>query len=314
MRDAYQAQLAPAGERIAAVVDRLERPWEVAWRTLDDDDAGWRVITAFNAAWSDAPPEWDMRRYTWTAHDGLEIEGLLVRRREDAGGAPRALAVNPRGGPCWPHRFGTIYLQAAAAVAAGYAVLLPNPRGSTGRGWQFQRANTHDWMGGDYRDSQLGLDALIERGIADPERLGVGGWSYGGYTTAWTITQTGRFKAAIVGAGASNRTSASGTTDMLRWAQTWFKSEFAEDPDEYWRRSPVRYIAQTTTPTLILHGELDARVPTSQGVELYNQLRAIGATTQLVIYPREPHTIGERQHQRDLLERVIGWFDKWVKG
>jgi dipeptidyl aminopeptidase/acylaminoacyl peptidase len=253
----------------------------------------------------------------WKADDGLEIEGQLIYPVGYQEGQKYPTILHIHGGPSWAwddHLYANWHDWGQFLAGHGYAVLLPNPRGSTGRGWQFQIANHAEWMVGDYRDSQAWLDALIERGIADPDKLGIGGWSYGGYTTAWTVTQTGRFKAAIMGAGVSNRVSMQGTTDIARWAQSWFKSEFAEHSDEYWESSPVRFIGQTSTPTLVLHGEQDMRVPHSQGVEFYNQLRTLGVPTTMVTYPREPHGIGERQHQRDLLERVLGWFDKWVKG
>jgi dipeptidyl aminopeptidase/acylaminoacyl peptidase len=157
------------------------------------------------------------------------------------------------------------------------------------------------------------VDAVIERGLADPQRLGIGGWSYGGYMTAWAIGHTDRFKAAIVGAGVTDLVSMQ-NTDIPSWlpgeellAQPW------DDPEIYARCSPISYAGQMATPTLILHGEADERVPVGQGRELYIALRARKVPTEMVIYPREAHPIMERQHQRDMLVRVLAWYDRWLK-
>ena len=300
------------GGRAAAIWGDATRPDEV-WTGVVGATS--RQLTRFNEALTTRHlGRTEMVR--WNAADGLEVEGLLIYPvgYEDGKAYPTILHIH--GGPSWAwddHLYANWHDWGQCLAGHGYAVLLPNPRGSTGRGWEYQIANHNDWMGADYRDSQAGLDALIERGIADPERLGVGGWSYGGLTTAWTITQTNRFKAAIVGAGVTNRVSMQGTTDIIPWAASWFAAEFAEDPDAYWHSSAMRYVGQVTTPTLVLHGGNDERVPVSQGWELYNALKTTGVPTKMVVYPREPHGIGEYHHQRDLLERVLGWFDEYVK-
>lgn len=248
--------------------------------------------------------------------DDLEIEGLLIYPVGYEEGTRYPTILHIHGGPSWAwddHFYASWHDWGQFLAGQGYAVLMPNPRGSTGRGWEYQIANYADWMGGDYLDSQRGLDMLIERGIADPDRLGIGGWSYGGLTTAWTLTQTDRFKAAVLGAGVTNRVSMQGTTDIVTWHGSWQTAEFAEATDEYWHRSAMRYIGQVKTPTLIPHGEKDDRVPVTQGWEYYNALRMMGVPTKMVVYPREPHGLTERQHQRDLMERVLAWFDEYVK-
>ena len=300
------------GERFAAAWGDATRPREL-WAGVVGGTA--RQLTSFNAGLA-SRSFGRTEAVSWTASDGTRIEGLLIYPLDYVAGQRYPTILHTHGGPtgAWnDHLYAGWHDWGQLLAANGYAVLLPNPRGSTGRGWRFALGNLHDLMGGDWSDSQAGLDALIERGIADPERLGAGGWSYGGYTTAWTITQTSRFKAAVVGAGASNRTSGAGTTDIIRWLQSWFRSDFTENPDEYWERSPVRYVGAATTPTLILHGEKDDRVPLSQSYELYNALKTLGVPARLVVYPRQPHTIAERNHQRDILERVVAWFDEYVK-
>jgi dipeptidyl aminopeptidase/acylaminoacyl peptidase len=153
---------------------------------------------------------------------------------------------------------------------------------------------------------------MIERGIADPDRLGVGGWSWGGYMTAWTISQTTRFKAAIMGAGLPNMVSDNGIGDIPTANLSYFEKTVYEDPEPYWERSAIKHLWNVTTPTLILHGEEDRRVAMPQGLELYTGLRALGIDTQFVTYPREPHGIQETKHQKDLIERVIGWYTKYL--
>lgn len=300
------------GGRFAATWADSTHPEEV-WAGVVG--AAPRQITNFNAALAErALGKTEVLR--WKADDGLEVEGLLIYPVGYQEGTAYPTILHIHGGPSWAwdeHLYANWHDWGQYLAGNGYAVLMPNPRGSTGRGSAYQIANHADWMGADYRDSQAGLDLLIERGIADPERLGVGGWSYGGLTTAWTVTQTNRFKAAIVGAGVTNRVSMQGTTDIIVWAGSWMTAEFAEDPDAYWHGSAMRYVGQVTTPTLVLHGGNDDRVPVSQGWEMYNALKTTGVPTKMVVYPREPHGIGEYHHQRDLLERVLGWFDEYVK-
>jgi dipeptidyl aminopeptidase/acylaminoacyl peptidase len=161
-------------------------------------------------------------------------------------------------------------------------------------------------------DILSGVDHLIAKGLADPERLGIGGWSYGGFLTAWTIGHTRRFKAAIVGAGVTDLLSfqAADIPSFLP-AEQLLASPY-EDQDLYLRCSPITYARQIETPTLILHGEADQRVRLGQGRELYSALRHLRRTVEMVTYPREEHFINERHHQRDLLERVAAWFKKWL--
>ena len=159
-----------------------------------------------------------------------------------------------------------------------------------------------------------GIDHVIEMGIADPERLGVGGWSWGGYLTAWTVTQTDRFKCAVMGAGVSNLASDQGQNDVPRMNDDYFDVSAHADPAPYLRVSPTTYIKNAMTPTLILHGEKDERVTVPQAWEMYRGLRWAGVETEFVTYPREEHPIRERAHQIDLLERVLGWFDRYLHG
>jgi len=302
-----------AGEHFSVVWSDATRPLEVWSGDLGGGEG--RQLTHVNAQFA-ARSLGRTEIVRWAVGDGQEIEGLLLYPVDYKAGTRYPTILHVHGGPSWAwddHFYANWHDWGQLLAGRGYAVLMPNPRGSTGRGWQFQVANWNDWMGADYRDSQQGIEYLIERGIADPERLGVGGWSYGGLTTAWVLTQTNRYKAGIVGAGVTNRVSMQHTTDIIRWAGSWMQADFAESPDAFWQSSAIRFIGQVTTPTLVLHGENDERVPVSQGWEYYNALRYAGGKTTIAVYPREPHGIEEYEHQRDLLERVVAWFDEHVR-
>jgi dipeptidyl aminopeptidase/acylaminoacyl peptidase len=166
----------------------------------------------------------------------------------------------------------------------------------------------------DFADIMSGVDYLIDRKIADPDRLGIGGWSYGGFMTSWSVTHTDRFKAAVVGAAVTDLISFAGTTDIT---PSFTDVYFGGVPFTRWQvfetHSPLTYLHNCKTPSLILHGEADTRVPVSQGWEFYNGLKMLGVPAEMVTYPREPHGIGERAHQVDLLTRVLAWYDQYLK-
>ena len=194
----------------------------------------------------------------------------------------------------------------------GYAVLMPNPRGSTAYGHEFQQLLQDDVGGGESRDLVTGALAMVERGIADPERLGIGGWSWGGYLTAMTTTKTTMFKAAVTGAGVANNVSDHAQGDIPAANLLYFAGEPYHHPDAYWAASPIRSAAKVTTPTLILHGDADARVHPGQSMEWYRALKTLGVPVEFVRYPREEHPIRERAHQIDLMRRVDAWFRRWL--
>jgi dipeptidyl aminopeptidase/acylaminoacyl peptidase len=253
----------------------------------------------------------------WKSPDGQEVEGLLTYPLGyEKGKRYPTLLVN-HGGPMGV--FTQTFIGApgpypvATFAGRGYAVLRPNPRGSSGYGAKFRYANYGDWGGGDFKDLMAGVDHLIAQGIADPERLGVMGWSYGGFMTSWTITQTKRFKAASVGAGVTNLMSFTGTADIPGFLPDYFGGEPWDKFEAYRTHSAMFQVKGVTTPTLIQHGERDLRVPLSQGQELYNALKRQGCTTQMVIYPRTPHGIEEPKLVVDCMNRNMQWFDKYVR-
>jgi dipeptidyl aminopeptidase/acylaminoacyl peptidase len=199
-------------------------------------------------------------------------------------------------------------------VARGYAVFYPNIRGSIGYGQKFIEMNRGDWGGGDFKDVMAGVDDLIACGIADPEKLGIGGWSYGGYMAEWAITQTTRFKTAVSGAGLSNLISEYGTEEGPSYDEWFYGVPY--EPEKlagFLNSSPFVYLKNARTPTLILQGEADTVDPVGQSVELYRGLKRYGVETELVLYPREPHGFHEEKHLVDRLNRILGWYDKYLK-
>ncbi|MFQ5630585.1 MAG: S9 family peptidase, partial [bacterium] len=253
----------------------------------------------------------------WQSGDGKEIEGLMTYPVGYKSGEKVPLLVIVHGGPTgvFVQRFiGNRGAYPIAAFASrGYAVLRCNVRGSSGYGHDFRYANYNDWGGGDFQDIMAGVDHLVSKGIADAERLGVMGWSYGGYMTSWVITQTKRFKAASVGAGVTNLMSFTGTADIPGFIPDYFGGEYWDVFDNWTSHSAMFNIKGVSTPTLIQHGENDARVPVTQGYELYNALKRQGVDTKMVTYPRQPHGIREPKLLMDAMQRNLDWFDKWIK-
>lgn len=254
---------------------------------------------------------------TWKSKDGRQIEGLLTLPVDYENGKRYPLILNIHGGPTgvfeetFIGRFGLYPI--ATFAARGYAVLRPNPRGSSGYGKEFRFANYNDWGGMDYQDDQAGVDKVIAMGIADPDRLAVMGWSYGGFMTSWTITQTHRFKAAAIGAGVTDLWSFTGTADIPGFLPDYFGGEPWNNFENYRKHSPITYVKGVTTPTLILHGEADIRVPPGQDFEFYHSLKSQGVITKMVTYPRQPHGPREPKFVLDIMNRHLDWVDKYVR-
>ncbi|MBV6521839.1 MAG: Dipeptidyl-peptidase 5 [Gemmatimonadaceae bacterium] len=261
---------------------------------------------------------------TWKSADGWQVEGVLLKPAGYQPGQRVPLLVDIHGGPTGAHTNGFKASWGSPGqvyAGSGWAVLYPNPRGSTGYGEKFMRGNIKDWGGGDYRDIMTGVDELVRRGIADSTRLAVTGWSYGGYMTGWVVSQTGRFKAAMMGAGLSNMVSMYGTTDIPGYIGTFYDgmpqldgSLTNKSLDFYRSRSAITYSDKVTTPLLMLHGGNDERVPIGQPMEYFRNLKDRGKTVELVFYPREGHGLGEYYHQIDKVKREYEWLAKYTLG
>ena len=304
----WQAFNVAAGGTIAYVGMRSDAPAEI-WSIADGKV---RALTSTNpqvAHWARG----QLREISWNSSgDGLLVHGLLMLPPDYRPGVPLPTLVQIHGGPAWAWWSGWLgswHEWAQLLSSHGYAVLMPNPRGSEGQGGKFTELARNDWGGADYQDVLDGLDKIIEEGIADPDRVAIGGWSYGGYLSAWAVTQDDRFRTAIVGAGVIDIGAMALTTDTPDYLPGYF-GDPAANRVAYDRHSPIRYADKVKVPVLILHGEQDQRVPIALGKQFYGALRSNGTPVEMVRYPREPHWFHEREHGRDVLERVLGWLDE----
>ncbi len=249
--------------------------------------------------------------YKFKSFDGQEIEAALLKPSTYDGKSKLPLITLIHGGPtgAWES---SIEAWGQLLAARGYAVFYPNIRGSVGYGEKFVESNRADWGGGDFKDVMSGIDDLVTRGVADPDHLGIGGWSYGGYMSEWAITQTPRFKAAVSGAGMANLISEYGTEQHPSYDE-WFWGVPFEKPTGFLNSSPFLHVKNAKTPTLILQGDADTVDPLGQSQELYRGLKRYGVETELVVYPREPHGFHEEKHLVDRLNRIVAWYDKYLQ-
>lgn len=254
----------------------------------------------------------------WKAADGLALAGIVTMPVGHRKGERHPLVVMPHGGPegvsqqGWNTRSG---YPVQLFAANGYVVFEPNYRGSSGRGVAFGKADHGDLGGKEFDDVLAGVDELVRQGVVDGDRVGMGGWSYGGYFSGLAATQhSPRFRAAMVGAAITNWMSFTGTSEiehensLVHW-NLWPYDQ----PELVWSRSPMAHTKQSKTATLIVHGSSDTRVPPEQAKELYRALRHAGTTTEVVFYPREGHGLGEREHQLDFMHRFLAWFDRHLQ-
>jgi dipeptidyl aminopeptidase/acylaminoacyl peptidase len=253
----------------------------------------------------------------WKAADGRDIEGILIYPIGYKAGSKVPLLLNVHGGPAGVfvqhYSAAPVIYPLAVFASKGFAILRPNPRGSTGYGAAFRRANEKDWGGADYQDLMRGVDKVIEMGIADSQRMGVMGWSYGGFMSAWIITQTNRFKAASIGAPVVNLTSFNGTADIPAFVPDYFGGQSWEIPETYAKFGAMMHIGKAKTPSLIQHNEGDIRVPISQGYELFNALKQRGVEARMLVVPRQAHGPTEPKALLKLMETNVSWFEEKLK-
>ena len=296
----------PLGTLVFTGVNAAQQ--EELW--VQEGEAQAQRVSSFNTSWAKfklAAPE--MIHYK--SFDGLEIEGSLLKPPDYQPGKRVAMIVLVHGGPtgAWSD---SIESWGQLLAAKGFAIFYPNIRGSSGYGQHFMEINRGDWGGGDFRDVMAGVDYLIAQGIADPDHLGIGGWSYGGYMSEWAITQTTRFKAAVSGAGLANLASEYGTENGPSYDH-WFYGVPYENLDGFMKSSPVKYLKNARTPTLILQGDADTTDPLGQSQELYRGLKHYGVEAEMVVYPREPHGFREEKHLVDRLNRILAWYESHLK-
>jgi dipeptidyl aminopeptidase/acylaminoacyl peptidase len=253
------------------------------------------------------------RSITWQ-NENYTMQGWLLTPIGADPHSAMPMITQVHGGPssaATPHFLGSGTL--VGLIDAGYAIFLPNPRGSFGQGEAFVRANRRDFGGGDLRDILAGIDAVERQAPIDDNRLGLMGGSYGGFMAMWANTQTDRFKAIVAAAGLSNWISYYGTNGINTWMLPFFGKTMYDDPEAYWNVSAVNFARQAHTPTFIYVGERDIEVPPTQSIEWWHALKDMGVPTSLVIYADEGHGLRQPEHRADAEKRTIAWFDTYLK-
>jgi len=300
--------LTPDGKTAAFVRSSFQDPPEVWAGPMGT----WQKVTRRNEG---IKPEWgEAKSLHWT-NDGFDVQGWLIYPKNFDASKKYPLVVCVHGGPgsgvqpSWP----TALSYKMALPAHGYFLFLPNPRGSFGEGEAFTRANVKDFGYGDWRDILAGTDEAIRVAPIDPQRLGLTGWSYGGYMTMWGVTQTDRFRAAMAGAGIANWSSYYGENKIDQWMIPFFGKTVYDDPEVYARSAPLTFIKKVKTPTLVIVGDSDGECPTPQSYEFWHALKTLGVKTELVVYEHEGHMFVKPEHLRDVMSRTVAWFDEYLK-
>jgi dipeptidyl aminopeptidase/acylaminoacyl peptidase len=290
---------------IALIRSSFERPPEVWAGPLDNLQQITHYNDALKPSWGKSEP------ITWT-NEGFHINGWLLYPADYDPAKKYPLIVMVHGGPSaaaqprWPNAgFGS-----APFAALGYFVLEPNPRGSFGEGEKFTQANRKDFGYGDLRDILAGVDTVLKNHPVDPNRIGITGWSYGGFMTMFAVTQTNRFHAAVSGAGLSDWLSYYGENSIDQWMIPFFGASVYDDPAVYAKSSAINYIKNAKTPTLIVVGDRDGECPAPQSFEFWHALRDEHVPAQLVVYPNEGHGFVNPEHRIDVLERALNWFNQ----
>jgi dipeptidyl aminopeptidase/acylaminoacyl peptidase len=293
------------GKKLATI----RNSWTLAPEVWTGTAADLHVLTHANDA---LKPMWGKTQNIHWRSDDFDVQGWLMYPVDYDPSKKYPMVVAVHGGPAsakrpsWPS--GSFDLSLLSSQ--GYFVLFPNPRGSYGSGEAFTKANVKEFGQGDLRDILLGVDDLLRTLPIDGTRLGIGGWSYGGYMTMWAVTQTHRFRAAVAGAGIANWQSYYGENLIDQWMIPYFGASVYDSPAVYARSSPINYIRNVTTPTLIAVGDSDAECPAPQSYEFWHALKTRGVKTQMIVYPGEGHAIRKPEHIEDLLQRTIGWFNQ----
>ncbi len=294
-------------KNVALVQSSFEKPPEVWAGDLMD----LKQITHINDG---VKPVWGKAESVEWENEGYHVQGWLLLPAHYDPAKKYPLIVEVHGGPSsavmprWPGvGYGPVPFS-----ALDYFVLMPNPRGSYGEGEKFTQANRKDFGYGDLRDILAGVDAVEKKYSVDDRRVGLTGWSYGGFMTMFAVTQTHRFRAAVAGAGISDWKSYYGENQIDQWMIPFFGASVYDDPAVYAKMSAINYIKNVATPVLEVVGERDGECPAPQSFEFWHALRDLGKTTELVVYPDEGHGFVNPEHRRDVLERALGWFEEYM--
>jgi dipeptidyl aminopeptidase/acylaminoacyl peptidase len=295
--------------RISALIrNSAVRPPEIWAGAIGD----WKPITHIN---DDVHSTWGQLKSLHWSNGDMKVQGWLMYPTDYDASKRYPMVVVVHGGPAGVAHFGwpEVFFNTYELSAHGYFVLYPNPRGSFGEGEKFTSANVKDFGYGDFKDILAGVDEVVKTLPVDNNRVGITGWSYGGYTTMWAVTQTNRFRAAVAGAGIVNWQSYYGQNDIDEWMPPYFGATVYDDPAVYAKSAPITFIKNVKTPTLVLVGQYDGECPMPQSREFWWALKTLGVKTQLVIYPGEGHEFFQSEHRRDVIDRLTGWFDQYLK-
>jgi dipeptidyl aminopeptidase/acylaminoacyl peptidase len=278
-------------------------------------DGAYKTVRSLDVGFRDHAVALDgFEPVTWEAPDGLEIQGWLLK--PSAGQAPYPLVLNVHGGPVWqfhPQWLGRAGAPLIALLKRGYAILQPNPRGSSGRGQEFARHVFGDLGGAESHDHLSGIDHLVRNGVADARRLGVTGVSHGGYMSSWLITQDARFAAAVPVAPVTNYVSEHLIGNIPHFCSLFLADKYNNPKGKYFTRSPIMYAHKVKTPTLSICGALDRCTPPSEAVQFHNALLENGVKSVLVTYPQEGHGVRKFPAAIDYAARLVGWFVEHLK-
>jgi dipeptidyl aminopeptidase/acylaminoacyl peptidase len=305
---ATSLSLSPDGASSACVRTSFAAPPEVWAGPIGK----WKQLTRKNAA---LKPAWGEARSVHWKNGRWDVQGWLIYPQNFDTSKKYPMVVEVHGGPgasvqpSWPDAWDF----AMALPSRGYFLFRPNPRGSFGQGQEFTEANVRDFGYGDWSDILAGVDAVLALAPVDAQRLGLAGWSYGGYMTMWGVTQTDRFRAAVAGAGIANLASYYGENKIDQWMIPFFGASVYDDPEVYARSSPLTFIKNVRTPTLILVGDSDGECPPAQSYEFWHALKTLGVQTELLVYEHEGHHFVKPEHVRDRIWRVTKWFDEHLK-
>ena len=289
---------------ISAVV---RKSWDHAPEIWAGHTGDWRQVTHANDA---LHPDWgEVKSLEWKS-DNFDVQGWLTLPQPYDPTKRYPMVVDIHGGPAsetrpgWPNPGLPLQLLSSQ----GYFVFMPNPRGSYGHGEEFTRANVRDFGYGDLRDILAGVDMVVKNYPVDNDRVGIAGWSYGGYMTMWTVTQTHRFRAAFAGAGIANWQSYYGENAIDQWMLPYFGASVYDDPAVYAKSSPITFIKNVKTPTLVVVGERDGECPPPQSYEFWHALKTLDVKTEFVLYPGEGHGFHKPADSRDVFDRLVKWF------
>lgn len=296
-----------AQDQLIFVAHNFTNPTQLYLRTAGDAKQLTQLDEGFWREHALCPAE----KFSYQGADGWPMEGWLVRPLSHEVGRRYPTVLSVHGGPTGAYS-DSFQFPFQLLAQQGFVVVFTNPRGSVTYGTEFAQGCVNDLGGKDYQDIMLGLDQTVAMGVVDPERVGITGWSYGGFMTCWTVTQTNRFRAAVAGAVISNWHTLYGCSDSHGYAEGLWSGTAFDEEDKYMAHSPIHYVHQVETPIMLLHGEADIRCPINQSEQFFTALRRLGKETVFVRYPGQFHGFTKPSFILDRWSRTVSWFKHYL--